>query len=265
MGPVRREERDVSQVGAAIGGLGAVVVGVVLVPWRSEIHHANLALILVVVVVAAAIVGGRLAGAVAAVAATLSFDFFLTKPYLSMRVNSTDDMETVLVLLTVGLLVGEVAARGRRSRRHRDRALESVARVQRVASLVALGEEAEGVTAAVTAELTALLHLDDCWLELPPGLWVMPRLERGGSISSPEHDWAGDGFTLSPDGTDLPVYARGHEIARFVLIGNPAVAVTLEQRVVAVALADQLGGALATAEPAVLHRLAHPDHHDHRD
>ncbi len=257
---MRREERDISQIGAALGGLGAVVAGVLLVPFRSEIQNANLALLLVVVVVAAAIVGGRLAGAVAAIAATLSFDFFLTEPYLSMRVNSADDVETALVLLTVGLLVGEVAARGRRSRRHRDRAVESVARVQHVASLVALGEDPERVTAAVTRELKTLLELDDCWLELPPGLWVMPRLERGGSISSPEHDWDRDGFMLSPDGTDLPVYARGQQVARLVLIGNPTVAVPLERRVVAVALADQLGSALATADPDALHRLADHTH-----
>ena len=58
-------------VGIVIGGLGSIAVSVVLVPLRSHIDNANLALILVFVVVCAAIVGGRTAGAVAAIAATL--------------------------------------------------------------------------------------------------------------------------------------------------------------------------------------------------
>ena len=104
-------------IGLAVGGLGSIAVALALVPFRDQIDNANLALILVLVVVLAAILGGRLAGAVAAVVATMAFDFFLTKPFVSMRIDSSDDIETVLVLLAVGLIVGEVAARGRASRR----------------------------------------------------------------------------------------------------------------------------------------------------
>jgi K+-sensing histidine kinase KdpD len=53
--------------------------------------------------------------------ATLWFDFFLVRPYLSMEIESADDIEAALLLLGVGLLVGQVASRGRRSRRGRSR------------------------------------------------------------------------------------------------------------------------------------------------
>ena len=48
------------------------------------------------------------------------------------------------------------------------------------------------------------------------------------------------GFELPEQGVDLPVLARGREIGRFVLIPTPGIATTLEERVVAVAIADQV-------------------------
>ena len=42
--------------------------------------------------------------------------------------------------------------------------------------------------------------------------------------------------------------ARGIEVARLVLLAGPETAASLDQRVVAVALADQLGAAMAVAD-----------------
>jgi Domain of unknown function (DUF4118) len=243
-------------IGLVLAALGPIVVAVILVPFRRELDNANLALVLVLVVVLAAIVGGRRAGAVAAIMATLSFDFFLTRPYLSMDIETSDDIETALVLLGVGLLVGAVASRGRRSEAGRERAAEAIARVHRVAEQVARGAPVDDVVASVKVELRALLSLHDCWLEFHPFVFVMPRLERGGTIGQSEHRWFEGGVALSEDGVELPVLEQGDEVARLVLIGNPKIAVSIEERVVAVALADQLGAALALAGPAVRERLA---------
>ena len=62
-----------------------------------------------------------------------------------------------------------------------------------------------------------------------------------------EHAWSGGGFALPEDGVELAVSQGNRQIARLVLIGDPAVDVTLEERVVAVALADQLASAFAMA------------------
>jgi hypothetical protein len=242
-------------VGLAFGALAPIVVSLILVPFRDELDNANLALILVLVVVVAAILGGRGAGALAAVMATLSFDFFLTRPFLSMDIETSDDIETVLILLGVGLLVGEMASRGRRSQRGRERAAEAILRVHRVADVIAQGGAVDDVVGSVTRELRALLSLHDCWLEFHPFVYVMPCLERGGTIDESEHHYFDGGLALSEDGTELPVLEQGEQVARLVLIGNPEVAVTLEERVVAVALADQLGTALALAGPAERERL----------
>jgi hypothetical protein len=249
--------------GPALGGLGALLVALLLVPFRDEIDNANLALLLVLVVVVAAVLGGRAAAVVAAITATMAFDFFLTQPYNSMRIESADDVETAIIMLAVGLLVGEVSARGRRFRRQRERAADAIARVHRVAALIAeggpldRGHRLDDIVAAVRTELTALLQLHDCHLEFAPFRWSLPRLERSGTIETSEHEYAGDGFVLPEWGVQLPVLDAGREIARFVLMGNPQVSVTIEERVVAVALADQLGSAFSMAGPSELERLEH--------
>jgi hypothetical protein len=258
----RAEWRDGRKlIGLAGGGLGAIVVALLLVPFREDIDNANLALILVLVVVLAAIVGDRASAVLAAITGTMAFDFFLTRPYASMRIESADDIETVIILLAVGLLVGEVAARGRRSRRERERAADAIARVHRVAARIAESGplDSEGrlrtVIDEVIGELIALLRLHDCYIEFAPFQWPLPRLERSGAIEASEHQFSSGGFMLPEWGLGLPVLQAGTEVARLVLLGDPEVSVTIEERVVAVALADQLGSALAMAGPIELERV----------
>jgi Domain of unknown function (DUF4118) len=248
-------------VGLAAGGLSPIVVALVLVPFRDDIDNANLALLLVLVVVLAAVVGDRAAAVLAAITGTMALDFFLTRPYTSMRIDSVDDVETVIIFLAVGVLVGEVAARGRRFRRERERAADAIARVHRVAARIAEGGplDSDGrlraVVDEVVRELGALLQLHDCWIEFAPFQWPLPRLERSGAIETSEHQWSSGGFMLPEYGLALPVLQAGTEVARLVLMGDPGVSVTLEERVVAVALADQLGSALAMAGPIELERV----------
>lgn len=257
-----KDDRLSVLAGLSVAALGPVAVAVALVPIRSEVDNANLALILVLVVVGAAIMGGRRAGALAAVMATFSFDFFLTEPYLSLKIETSDDVETALILLGVGLLVGAVASRGRRSERRRERAAAAILRVHRVAALIATGASIDDVMSAVVDEVRAVLSLQDCWVEFSPVLYVMPRLERGGSIDAAEHHWFAGGLSLSEDGVELPVLEQGVAVGRLVLVGNPAVAVTIEERVVAVALADQLGAALSLAGADERQRLAKESRQD---
>jgi hypothetical protein len=244
----------------AVGGLAPIVVAVLLVPLRDEIDNANLALILVLVVVVVASLGGRRAGALAAVTSTLGFDFFLTRPFLSARVESADDIETLLILLAVGLVVGELASRARHARRDQEVAAAAVQRVHRVADAVAQGRPLPDVLTAVQTELGDMFGLWDCWLELPPFLWVIPRMDRGGTVDGGGHEWRESGFTLPRDGVELPVVARGDQVARLVMLAAPDTPASLDQRVVAVALADQLGAAMATAAPHEIAALpAGPD------
>src|SRR3954469_23117919 len=117
----------------AFAGLLPILVGALLVLVRDETANANLALIMVLSVVVAAAVGGRGPGVLAAFIATLSFDFFLTKPYLTLTIDSADDVETTLILLVIGLAVGSIAVSARRAHRAARKGSDQTSRIHRVA------------------------------------------------------------------------------------------------------------------------------------
>ena len=71
-----------------------------------------------------------------------SFDFFFTRPYNSFTINSRDDLETAVLLLVVGLVVGELVVRTRRSERRAAESRAEVVHVRRLSELAAGGESA---------------------------------------------------------------------------------------------------------------------------
>ena len=228
-----------------LGGIVPIVVAALLVGVRDIVQNANVALVLVVVVVVAAAVGGRWAGVCAAVVSSLSFNFFHTTPYLRLTIDTADDVETTVLLLVVGLLVGNVTAGSWRARASAETSSSDIWRIHRVAERAARGEEAADVILAAQDELADLLGLRSCRFEAQPFLGVLPKLERGGYIETRLFQFRDGGFELPAEGVELPVYGRGQQLGRFVLEPTPGVGASLEQRVVAVAVADQVGAALA--------------------
>src|SRR6202011_4752339 len=98
-------------------------------------------------------IGGRAGGAVAALVAAVSFDFFFTRPYYSFSINNGDDVQTVILLLAVGLAVGEIVARRRQSRAVAQRRGREAEYLRHVAELGAGGESARGLGPIVQNEL----------------------------------------------------------------------------------------------------------------
>lgn len=237
------------QVGLAIGLIGPIAVAGALVAVRGEIVNANVALVLVLVVVVAATTGGWQAGAVAAVMSAISFDFFHTRPYLRLTIASQDDVETTLLLLVVGVSVGYLAARARAARAAATAGASQIRRIHRVAELAASGLPAADVLFAAQEELTAMLELRTCRFEAPPAGLALARIERNGTVTGTlERHFSHGELELPREGVELPVLARGQPIGRFVLDPTPGAGVSLEQRVVAVAIADQVGAALAASQ-----------------
>lgn len=232
--------------GYVIAGLLPIVVGAALVIVRGEVDGTNVALVMVLVVVLVAIVGGRGPAAVGAIIAALSFEFFFTRPYLSLRIDSADDVETTVILLVIGLVVGQVVTTARRQRSLVERGRDELARLRRIADLVAAGTETSALAHAVMDELTGLLSLPACRFErlLPLDL---PILERTGSIHSAVRHLVGEELALPEPGVVLPVQGEGRGVGFIVMTGDPAVGVSREERLVAIALADQLGAAIARA------------------
>jgi K+-sensing histidine kinase KdpD len=225
-----------------------LVLAAGMVPFRNDIANANVALILAAAVVLVASLGRRSAAFVAAASAFVWFDFFHTRPYESFRINSGDDLLTACVLLAVGLFVGELAVR---NRYHRSAAAESsndIARIHSVAELVADGEAVDYLVRVVANELRDLLSLRDCHFEAHPGTKPMARIERSGAVVIGQLRWGVHSMGFPGNEVELPVIGQGVVLGRYVLIPTPAEPVSFDKRIVAVALADQLGAAMvATA------------------
>jgi K+-sensing histidine kinase KdpD len=232
-------------VGLAIAAFGPLLVAGVLVPFRNELASANVVLVYVLVVVFGAAAGTRLSGALTAVVAAMSYDFFFTKPYQSLKIDNANDVGTTLLLLAIGLVVAEIVAFTRQHRARAETRNDEIQMLRRTAELVATGANTDEVLSTVEDELVELLSLVECRYESAPTASVLPRIERTGAVDGAHRRWLGGEFTLPGLGAEIPVVARGQDLGRLVLIPDVSVGVSLEERIVAVALVDQLGAALA--------------------
>jgi K+-sensing histidine kinase KdpD len=220
-------------------------VALLLVPSRGHLGPADDALVLVVVTVAIASWGNRGAAALAALVAAASFDFLLTRPYGSFRISRQGDITTEILFVAVGLLVGELAARGRQHQRAAARGHVEISRLHDLAQRIAGGEEPEFVLIAVANELRELLKLQDCrfvW-EQPSGkgAWI----DNDGTVRLNPLRWPTATAGLPTRQVELPVRGGGRILGTFLLTPTPVAPITHEQCLVAVALVDQLGAALA--------------------
>ncbi len=224
--------------------VGPVVVSALLIPLRGEIRTSNASLVLVLVVVAGAVLGGRVTGAVAALVSMVAFDFFFTRPYYSFTINRRDDIETAVLLLAVGLIVGELVVRARRSRTEAVASRAEVVRVRRLSELAAGGESRGRLIGIVQGELVSLLPVRECRFEPVPTREQLPEFTHKGVRIAGADPTA----PLPPHGrVALPVYGGGRALGRFVIdleVGTTGVSVPPEDRALALALADQLGTVL---------------------
>ena len=233
-------------VAALVVPLGAAAA---LVPLRGHLANTNVALVMVVVVVAVAVPGRRAAAAIAGLSAGLWFDFFHTTPYYSFTIARHNDLETTILLLTVGVAVGELAARDRRHRDAAEAANYDIGRIHAVAEMVAAGAAPDQVVLAVQNELRDLLALRSCSFDQSfaerPGAFI----ERHGGVTWGSVGWSSSTMGLPSKEVTLVVEGQGRPLGRFVLVPTPGVPISVDQLTVAVALADQVGAALV-AQPA---------------
>jgi K+-sensing histidine kinase KdpD len=225
-----------------------IATAALLVPWRDQLDAADGALFLVVVIVAVASTGRRLAAALAAVVAALAFDYFLTVPYESFRITNHQDLVSEILLVVVGLAVGELAARGRRHRDAASTSSQHVAQLHAVTELAATGREPALVVASATGELRELLSLRECRFTRADAGGAVARITPDGDVLIGHEAWSTDALGLPTRGVDLPVRSGGWLLGHFLLTPTPGVPVSGEQLRVAVAIADQVGAALAAEE-----------------
>jgi hypothetical protein len=203
------------------------------------------------VIAASAVLAGPSAGAVATVAAVLSFDFLFVRPYLVLNVPSNDDIWPAVVLLGVGSGIVTVvrrrwpppSTRGDTARPDLPQPNQS-RHIDRVVHLIEQGADPRDLVSAVQAELTGLLLLRSCRFETGEASSPRRRIERNGTVAG--RDGA---LAFPPDELELPVRLRSHHVGRFVLTPTSGVSIPLEHRIVAVILTDHLAAAITSRTP----------------
>jgi K+-sensing histidine kinase KdpD len=232
----------------AVVNLAALVVPLcvagILVPFRSSFANTAATLVLVAMIVAIAVIGSRTAGYVATISATVWFDFFLTRPYQRLQITHRPDIETAVSLFVVGIVVTELAAR---SRRHNQAATEHsdyVGLIYGLSELAASGAPALEVIEKARTDLVGLLHLQSCRYDAGLSNRARLHIENDGQVILADRVWGADELGLPGPEIELLVHDRGQTLGRFVLTPTPGFPVSLQRRVVAVALADQVGSVL---------------------
>jgi K+-sensing histidine kinase KdpD len=223
-----------------------IAAAVALTPLRGHLDTADDGLLLVVVIVAVATSGRRLAAMVAAIVAVLSFDFFLTRPYQSFRITRSADLISEILLLVVGLAVGDLAARGRRARNDAHRSTDELIRLHLLTEMVAAGEEPHLVAMAASHQLTELLSLRGCRFTPSTTEVMTSRVTPGGDVTVGREYWPTGDLGLPTKAVYLPVRGNGRLCGYLVMTPTPGHLVPHQRLVVAVAIADQLGASLAT-------------------
>ena len=106
----RNTTLDDSLVYLGAGPLLAIVLGIALIPFRESTTASNLSFAFVVLTVLMAAFGGRGAGVLTALVSALSMDFFLTKPYLSLRIQENHDLIAFAALTVCGLVAASLGS-----------------------------------------------------------------------------------------------------------------------------------------------------------
>ena len=227
--------------------LAPLVACALLALVRDAIDNTNAALILVLLVVAAASTGLRMAGLLAAASSAAWFDFFLTAPYGRFTIDDRADIETMVLLILVGVAVSEICLWGRRQQAKASRESGYLSGVLSAAEQIGAGSApAVAVIEHVQQQLIEVLDLDVARFQEATSE-VLPTIEPDGDVMVGEHKIDVDRQGLPTDSEmRLAVRNAGVTHGEFRLTASTHVArPTIEQRRVACLLADQVGSALA--------------------
>jgi K+-sensing histidine kinase KdpD len=239
-------------IAIAAGLAGPLALAAILVPFRSSFPNTDAALAMILLVVVVAAIGNRLAGYVAALSTAVWFDFFLTRPYETFTINRATDIETTVLLLVIGVAVTEIAVWGRRQHAAASRRTGYLEGINAAARVVATGSSPAALTDRVAASLTQLLSLRSCQFQYGiAGIGRPARLHNDGRVVFEAQTYDLHSVSL-PEGTDIEllVESGGRLQGRFLMQPEPSARPTREQLLVATALADQVGAALAASYPA---------------
>jgi uncharacterized protein DUF4118 len=228
-----------------LAGLAPLVAAAAMVAVRGEVEPEITVLVLALTVALGARLGGRPAGVLAAVIAALSFDFFHTRPYLSLTISDPEDILSTVLLLAVALVVGGLSARATAEQQELRTMRDDGAAVRRVL-LIAVTGDPEDVELAVRAELSTLLVLREC--RYAPDSGGLPLLGPNGELPDAQLRYQPEGFELPVAGFAIRVQRAGRTLGYLLCHPVAGVGIHVANRRSAVALSEILALSLRPAE-----------------
>ena len=218
---------------AVAGFVASLVLGMLLRPLRSSAGLENVVVVYVIVVALTAAVGGRAAGLASSLSAALAYTWFFTTPYETLRIDSAEQVATVVLLFVAGLLA---SLGGRVTRRARVEAREE-ADVLTVLNAVNLAAARGGIKADVVA-VEGLRDLLDARAvqvvrEGPEGDLVvaqagrtdadldldgLPHLDEEGRIPAGHRRAVGGTLVLPAQGAVVDLVRRDRRVGSLVIV-----------------------------------------------
>jgi K+-sensing histidine kinase KdpD len=218
---------------AVAGFAASILVGVALRPLRVSAGLENVVVVYVIVVALTAAVGGRAAGLASSLSAALAYTWFFTTPYETLRIDSAEQVATVVLLFLAG---GVASLGGRATRRARVEAREE-ADVLRMLNAVSLAAARDGIKADVVAAewLRELLDARSVQVvrEGPEGDLVMasagqaggeldldrlPHLDEEGRIPSGHRRAVAGTLVLPAEGAVVDLVRRDRRVGALVIV-----------------------------------------------
>ena len=218
--------------------LGPMAVAAILVPFRGSYAGTAGALTTVAVIAPLAVLGSRAAGVIASISGALWFDFFLTRPYDRFEVSHRQDLETTIAIFVVGLIITELAGRSRHHWRAASDSTQYVSMIHGVAEMAAASVPVDVIIDEACTTLSALLSLRSCRFDPQLADPPLARIQSSGEVLNAGMRWPVREIGIPGPESEIVAQWRGQAQGRFVLTPTRGAPVTLEQRIVAVALVD---------------------------
>jgi two-component system, OmpR family, sensor histidine kinase KdpD len=162
----RELRRLVRPTAVVVGSLVAATIAVGLL--RATLNVPNASIVYLAAVVVTAIVAGTPGAIATTIASFLLYDFFFTVPYYTLAIKDPAEWLSVILLLFVGIVVGQLAALERsraevaRAREHEARALFQISRA------LATRESTQAVLATISTILRAETAMERVWISIGP-------------------------------------------------------------------------------------------------
>ncbi len=222
-------------------GLLPVGIAAAWIPLRTDLPNTDVALLLVLAVGAVSIVAGRWASVVGSITAAAAFDIFDTPPYGQLMQSRGRDVVTTVVLVGAGLIIGDLCVRLTAYRVVAERRRVDFAVLTGAAGLMAFGEDAPVVVAALAGELASRVGLVDCEFEHGPPSGERPCVARDGTLVQLTDEPINAHITE----IDLPVWNGTDMVGRYRMILDAGPPPSRDRLLTAVGIAEQAGAALA--------------------